>query len=109
MYVKPKFLSDNLEITKKVSQNCICRLSVREYPADGKPANVAQQTRRAYFAKMKHSDHKLNALLPKLLSKCTIHLEVVQRITNSKGEHKSLQKLRCVWNIVRTGYNGQIF
>ena len=41
----PKYLSDNIEIIKKVSQNYISRLSVRTYPTDGKPADVAPQTR----------------------------------------------------------------
>ena len=38
----PKYVSDNIEIIhKKVSQNYISRLSIRKYPADGKPADVA--------------------------------------------------------------------
>ena len=39
----PKYLSDNIEIIQKgVSKLCF---QVRENPADGKPANVAPETR----------------------------------------------------------------
>ena len=46
---------------------------------------------RAYFAKRKRSAWSQTECAITKWSKCVMYLEVVQRVTNSKGEHKSLQ------------------